>query len=128
MEKGFAVFAEVYGAEAAEGTRQAMASGDAMTRTHIEWTMTWPFGSLWTRPGLERKQRSLAVLGMMIGGGHFEETKYHTKMGLANGLTRAEIEEVFLSAIPYLGFPAANKAKAAILAAFAELDDNNPSQ
>ena len=44
-------------------------------------------------------------------------------MGMANGLTRAEIEDVFLSAIPYCGFPAANTATAAILAGFTALEE-----
>jgi 4-carboxymuconolactone decarboxylase len=85
--------------------------------------MEWPFGELWTREEqLSRKMRSLAVLGMVIGLRSFEEIKYHTKMGLANGLTRQELEEVFYSALPYCGFPIGNTVKSAMLEAFAELD------
>ena len=40
-----------------------------------------------------------------------------------DGLTREEIQEVFYSAIPYCGFPIANTAKAAMLAAFKDLDE-----
>ena len=43
-------------------------------------------------------------------------------MGLANGLTQQEIEEVLLTAVPYAGLPAANVAKAAMLEAFRELE------
>ena len=123
FEKGLAVFADVYGAEAAEGCRQAAASDSDFTALHVKWSMEVPFGQLWTRADkLSRRDRSLAVLGMCIGQRSFEEIRYHTIMGVANGLTRAEIEDVFLSAIPYCGFPAANTAKAAILQGFKELE------
>ena len=119
FEKGLAVFADVYGAEMAEGCRKGAQSGDDFTALHIKWSMELPFGQLWTREErMSRRDRSLAVLGMCIGQRSFEEIKYHTIMGVTNGLTRAEIEEVFLSAIPYCGFPAANTARAAILEGF----------
>jgi 4-carboxymuconolactone decarboxylase len=43
-------------------------------------------------------------------------------MGLANGLTRAELEEVLVTAIPYCGIPAAQTAKKAMLATFKDID------
>ena len=58
----------------------------------------------------------------MFGLRQSDEIYYHTRMGLANGLTRAEIEEVLYSAVPYCGLPAANVAKAAMKRAFAEID------
>ena len=124
FEKGLAVFADVYGPEAAEGCRKGAESGDGFTALHIKFSMELPFGQVWTREEqLSRRDRSLAVLGMCIGQRSFEEIKYHTIMGVANGLTRAEIEEVFFSAIPYCGFPAANTAKAAILEGFKVLEE-----
>jgi alkylhydroperoxidase/carboxymuconolactone decarboxylase family protein YurZ len=119
LETGLAIFGEVYGAEAAEGCRQTIETADDFTALHARWSMEWAFGSLWTRDALPRKMRSLAVLGMMIGLRQYDEIKYHTIMGMANGLTREEIEEVFYSAIPYCGFPIANTAKAAMLEGFA---------
>ena len=123
FEKGLAVFADVYGPEAADGCRQAAASDSDFTALHVKWSMELPFGQLWTREDkLSRRDRSLAVLGMCIGQRSFEEIKYHTIMGVTNGLTRAEIEEVFFSSIPYCGFPAANTAKAAMLEGFKILE------
>jgi 4-carboxymuconolactone decarboxylase len=124
FEKGLAVFADVYGEEAADGCRKGAESGDDFTALHIKWSMELPFGQVWTREDkLSRRDRSLAVLGMCIGQRSFDEIRYHTIMGVANGLTRAEIEEVFLSTIPYCGFPAANTAKAAMLAGFKVLEE-----
>jgi len=123
FEKGLTVFGEVYGEDQAEGLRAFCKEGTGFGVLQAQWSMEWPFGELWTREEqLPRKMRSLAVLGMVIGLRSFEEIKYHTKMGIANGLTRQELEEVFYSAIPYCGFPIANTVKSAMLAAFAELD------
>lgn len=122
FEAGLAIFADVYGTEMAEGCRKAAQSGNDFDSLHVKWSMELPFGQVWTREDkLSRRDRSLTVLGMMVGARNFEETKYHVKMGIANGLTRAEIEEVFFSSIPYCGFPAANLAKSAMIEAFAEL-------
>lgn len=121
-QKGLQIFEEIYGKDSAEGARQFYEKGEDFGSEQARWTMEWAFGSVWSRDGLERKMRSCAVLGMLIGLRASDEIKYHTKMGIANGLTRQELEEIFYSAIPYAGFPAANVAKAAMLKAFAELD------
>ena len=119
FEKGMAIFADVYGQDMADSCRQGAASGDDFTALHIKFSMELPFGQVWTREDkLSRRDRSLAVLGMCIGQRSSDEIKYHTIMGMANGLTRTEIEEVFISSIPYCGFPAANLAKAAIVEGF----------
>jgi len=122
LDDGLQIFGEVYGQESAQNCRQMIETGDDFSALHTRWAMEWAFGSVWSREGLPRKMRSLAVLGMLIGLRQFDEIKYHTKMGLANGLTRQEIEEVFFSSIPYCGFPIANTAKAAMLEAFNELE------
>ncbi len=123
FEKGLQVFRDVYGDEAAEGCRKGMESGADFTALHIKFSMELPFGQVWTREEqLSRRDRSLAVLGMCIGQRSFDEIRYHTIMGVRNGLTRAEIEEVFFSSIPYCGFPAANTAKAAMTEGFKELE------
>jgi len=121
-EQGLALFREVYGDEMADGIAAYVASSSGFGVKQAEWTLDWSFGRVWASKGLERKLRSCAVLGMLIALRASDEITAHTKMGIANGLTRGEIEEIFYTAIPYAGFPAANVAKTAILSAFAELD------
>jgi len=122
-ERGLELFEEIYGREMAEGVKAFGQEGAGFGSLQAKWTLEFPFGQIWTREEqLPRKLRSLAVIGMLIGLRSYEEIKYHTKMGIANGLTRQELEEVFYSALPYCGFPIANTAKAAMLAAFEELD------
>ena len=125
-ENGLALFGEIYGPEMAQGVAAFAASGEGFGPKQAEWTLDFVFAQVWLREALDRRTRSAATLGMLIGLGARDEIKYHTKMGLKNGLTRQEMEEIFYTAIPYAGFPAANLAKAAMLEAFAELDAETP--
>jgi 4-carboxymuconolactone decarboxylase len=69
------------------------------------------FGSLWTRPGLDRRSRSLVTLGALIALRASEELKFHFPIALRNGLTVEEIEEVVHHMAGYAGFPAASTAR-----------------
>lgn len=123
IDRGQALFAEIYGQEFADGCRAFGESDAGFGPLQAKWTLEFPFGQIWTRTEqLPRKLRSFAVLGMLIGQGQSAEIKYHTKMGIANGLTRQELEEIFYSSLVYTGFPLANTAKAAMLEAFAEME------
>ena len=120
-QKGLELFAEIYGPEMAAGMNAHFESG-VFGADLARYANDFAFGEIWSRGGLERKARSCAVLGMVIALRQFDEIGYHTRMGLANGLTRAELEEVLITAIPYCGIPAAQTAKAAMLKAFEALD------
>jgi alkylhydroperoxidase/carboxymuconolactone decarboxylase family protein YurZ len=121
-EKGLKLFAEIYGDEMAAGANAQVEEGTAFGSEQTRWTMEFTFGSVWARDGLERKLRSCVVLGMLIALRQPDEIKYHTKMGIKNGLSRQELEEIFYTAFPYAGFPAAQTAKVAMLEAFAGMD------
>jgi len=120
-ETGLKLFAEVYGAEAARGLETYIATDDFGVEI-ARWTADFVFPEIWARDGLERKLRSCVVLGMLIALRQPEETRYHTKMGMANGLTPKEIEEILYTAVPYCGIPAANTAKEAMRAAFRDVE------
>lgn len=65
------------------------------------------YATLWTRPHLDRKQRSLITLGMLCALNHPHELRIHLVAALNNGCTAEEISEVFTHAVAYCGFPAA---------------------
>ncbi|OBI72748.1 carboxymuconolactone decarboxylase family protein [Mycobacterium asiaticum] len=69
------------------------------------------FGALWTRPGLDRRSRSLVTLGVLIALRAGEELKVHFPIALRNGITAEEIEEVIYHAAGYAGYPAAASAR-----------------
>ncbi|WP_311243580.1 4-carboxymuconolactone decarboxylase [Microbacterium sp. WCS2018Hpa-23] len=72
--------------------------------TRVAW------GDVWSRPGLDRRSRSIAVLSSLIAHGHQEELAMHLRAALRNGLTSDEIREVILQSAVYSGVPAANTA------------------
>lgn len=72
--------------------------------TRVAW------GDVWSRPGLDRRSRSVAVLSSLIAHGHHEELAMHLRAALRNGLTIDEIREVILQSAVYSGVPAANTA------------------
>jgi len=72
--------------------------------TRVAW------GDIWSRPGLDRRSRSIAVLSSLIAHGHHEELAMHLRAALRNGLSVEEIREVILQSAIYSGVPAANSA------------------
>lgn len=119
-DKGLRVLADTLGPGIAASIAETAGSGDGFGALQSAWTIDFAYGTVWAREGLARKLRSAAVIGMLIGQGQVEELKAHVRIGIANGLTREELEELFYTAIPYCGFPAANTAKAAMLAVLGE--------
>jgi 4-carboxymuconolactone decarboxylase len=71
------------------------------------------FADIWTRPGLDRRSRSLVAMSVMIAMRQPNEFAIHMEAGLHNGLTLKEIEEVLIQALPYVGYPAIATALAA---------------
>src|SRR5690349_2743649 len=114
-DRGATVFGNLLGNENESRLRGEMTAATrkfgALT---AEFSADFAFGTIWARPGLERKQRSLVVLGILIAQRQTEELKIHVGVALSNGLTVQEIEEVLYQSIPYAGFPAVNSAKIAM--------------
>lgn len=70
----------------------------------------YAWGSVWTRPGLDRRSRSIAVLTALVARGHHDELAMHLRAARTNGLSVAEITEVLLQSAIYCGVPDANTA------------------
>jgi len=70
----------------------------------------YAWGEIWARPGLDRRVRSCITLTALVALGHDDEIALHVSAALRNGLTPAEISEVFLQCAIYCGVPAANSA------------------
>jgi len=81
-----------------------------VTRDFQSFITRYAWNDIWNRPGLARRDRSIAVLTALIAGRHFEELEFHLRAALTNGLTREEIVEVLLQSAVYVGVPAANTA------------------
>ena len=104
--------------EAGMAVRRAML-GDAHVDRAIETTTDfnrdfqdlitrYAWGSIWTRPGLDRRTRRLLVLATMAALGRWEEFRMHLRAGLAHELEPCDLREVLLQAAIYGGVPVAN--------------------
>jgi len=82
----------------------------------------YAWGSVWSRPGLERKQRSMLVLAMLAALGRSDEFKLHVRATRNTGVTRDEIGEILLMVAVYGGVPAANSAFHQAAEILAEMD------
>lgn len=89
---------------------RAEARKTVFTEDFQELITRYAWGSVWTRPGLDRRSRSVGVLTAMIALGHWDEFAMHVRAARTNGLSPAEIAEVIIQAGVYCGVPAANHA------------------
>jgi 4-carboxymuconolactone decarboxylase len=89
---------------------RATAATTALTADWQDFITRVAWGDVWSRPGLDRRSRSIAVLTALIALGHEEEFEMHLHAAVRNGLTVDEIREVILQSAIYCGVPAANTA------------------
>ena len=87
-----------------------------------ELSTEYCWGYVWTRPGLELRERSLINLAMISALNRPHELKLHVKAALTNGLTREQIREVLLQVAVYCGVPAGIDSTRIARKAFAEVD------
>ena len=106
-DDGMEVRREVLGSEHVD---RATENATDFTRDFQQLITEYAWGTIWTRPGLDRRSRSLITLTALVAGGHHEELALHVRAALTNGLTVDEIKETLLQTAIYCGVPAANTA------------------
>jgi 3-oxoadipate enol-lactonase/4-carboxymuconolactone decarboxylase len=89
---------------------RALSRADDFTGDFQEFATRYAWGEVWSRPGLDRRTRSVVTLTALVARGHLEELELHVRAGLRNGLSPDEIKEVLLHTAVYCGVPAANSA------------------
>lgn len=68
------------------------------------------WGSLWARPDLDRRTRSLVTIAILAALGRSEELALHVRATANTGATPNEIAEALMHVAVYAGVPAANSA------------------
>lgn len=101
---------------------RANASADSTTSDFQDLITRYAWGSIWTRPGLDRRMRSAVTISAMVTGGYWEECAMHLRAALRNGLSREEITEILLQLAIYSSVPAANIAFKLAQDVFAQVD------
>jgi 3-oxoadipate enol-lactonase/4-carboxymuconolactone decarboxylase len=117
LDAGVAVRRQVLGDEHVD---QAIAGTTDFTRGFQELITRHAWGTIWTRPGLDRRTRRLLVLATTAALGRLDEFRLHVRTGLDRELELADLEEVLLQTAVYAGVPAANAAFHASSAIIAE--------
>jgi 4-carboxymuconolactone decarboxylase len=82
----------------------------------------YAWGSIWTRPGLDRRARSMLTIGMLAALGKTDELRLHIRATANTGVTRDEIKEILMQVAVYAGVPAANSAFHHAQEVLAEMD------
>ncbi len=119
FERGLALRKQVLGADYVE---KSLAAADDFSRPMQELSTEYCWGHVWTRPGLELRERSLINIAMISALNRPHELKLHVKAALTNGLTREQIREVLLQVAIYCGVPAGIDSVRIAREAFAEVD------
>ncbi|HHZ67083.1 MAG: 4-carboxymuconolactone decarboxylase [Alphaproteobacteria bacterium] len=120
-DKGLEIRRAVLGAEYVD---KAINSADDFNQPMQELVTEYCWGSVWGRPGLPRRTRSLLNLAMLSALNRPHELKLHLRGALTNGVTQNEIREVFLQVAIYCGVPSAIDAYRTAREVFAENASN----
>ena len=104
LERGRRALAEIDG-EAGDKVVAALADIAPDFATYL---LEFPFGDIYSRPGLGRRDREIATIAALAAMGNAApQLKVHIEAGLNVGLTRDEITEILMQMAVYAGFPAA---------------------
>ncbi|HEX5608884.1 MAG TPA: carboxymuconolactone decarboxylase family protein [Solirubrobacterales bacterium] len=106
-DRGEAVRREVLGDEYVD---DAAATSDELTADFQDFITRYAWGEVWDRPGLGRRERSIATLAVLVTLRADDELALHVRAALRNGLTPEEIKETLLHTAVYAGVPAARSA------------------
>ena len=100
---------------------RAVARSSPLTSEFQDLIVRYGWGEIWTRPVLDHRDRTLLVIGTMLGIGRWEEFDMHVRAALRRGFPLVEIKEVIIQQACYCGVPASNTAFHRVERVIAEL-------
>lgn len=104
FERGARALAEIDG----EGGQKVVDSLTDIAPDFARYIIEFPFGDIYSRPGLDLRSREIATIAALTAlGNAAPQLKVHIQAGLNVGLSRDEITEVIMQMAVYAGFPAA---------------------
>lgn len=106
-ERGMATRRSVLGNAHVDNASAKMTAFDADFQSFIT---EGAWGSVWSRPGLSKRERSMITLALLAALGHDEEVAMHLRATANTGATPDDIKEALLHVAVYAGVPAANRA------------------
>jgi len=118
-ERGMEVRTAVLGKAHVERAKSRMTP---FTEEFQGFITEYAWGAIWTRPGLDRKARSILTIGMLAALGRTDELRLHIRATRNTGVSRDEIKEILMQVAVYAGVPAANSAFHHAQEVLAEMD------
>ena len=103
LEAGLEIRRAVLGDAHVDRTRSGLTDFD---QEFDDMISEWAWGSVWTRPGLDRKTRSLLNIALLTALDRQRELGLHVQGALRTGCSEDEIKEVLMHCTAYLGVPA----------------------
>ncbi len=105
--EGMATRRAVLGNEHVDGATARKTAFDDDFQTFIT---EGAWGSVWSRPGLSKRERSMLTIALLAALGHDEEVAIHVRASANTGASAEDIKETLLHVAVYAGVPAANRA------------------
>ena len=124
FEVGMATRRVVLGGAHVDRATAAMTEFDEPFQTFIT---EGAWGSVWSRPQLTHRERSLVTIALLAALGHDEEVALHTRATANTGATPEDVREALLHVAVYAGVPAANQAFKIVKKAYAEMNEASES-
>jgi 4-carboxymuconolactone decarboxylase len=117
-KKGMATRRSVLGAAHVDRATAAMTDFDEPFQTFIT---EGAWGSVWSRPQLTKRERSLLTIALLAALGHDEEVAMHARASANTGASPEDVREALLHVAVYAGVPAANRAFKIVKRTYAEM-------
>lgn len=118
-DAGLQIRRDVLGTEYVD---KSMSSTSDFNKPVQDLVTEFVWGTVWQRPGLDRKTRSLLNLAMLTALNRPHELGIHVAGAIRNGCTPDEVQEALLQTTVYCGAPAALDAFRVAAKALSELD------
>lgn len=104
LDRGKRVLAEIDG----EAGHKVIAALQDIAPDFADYVFEFPFGDIYSRPGLDLRAREIATIAALTAmGTATPQLKVHIEAGLNVGVTRQEVVETIMQMAVYAGFPAA---------------------
>jgi 4-carboxymuconolactone decarboxylase len=120
-ETGLRIRREVLGSDHVD---RALAHETPLDAPFQKFITETAWGSVWARPDLDRRTRSLVTIAILAALGRESELALHLRASANVGVDQNEIAETLLHVAVYAGVPAANSAFSIAKEVFASLKSN----
>lgn len=122
FDQGMAVRRAVLGDRHVDSALKRMTALDQPFQT-LTTEAAW--GTVWSSPGLTRRERSMLTLALLAATGNFDEIAMHVRATQRTGASAGDIQETFQHVAIYAGVPRANHALRIARETLAELEEGH---